>query len=460
MTNRSKVSTASRVAATGLLAGTSLVIATGSELVAGASAFSTCPTGSLPASEGLCEVLIGTVGTSSWTVPKGVTNIEILTVGAGGGGGAGSGYASGGGGGGGQAQICNATVADLTKLTVDVGAGGAGGTASMTSPTPGATGHQSDVKKGATPLCIALPGKGGAAGYFSTTSATSGASGGASGSSNAGGSGAGLVSKNPLDCPNYGTYYYNLGASGGGGALAAGQAPGGTGLSGAGGTGATPTSGYYFGNTSSFGGGGGGGGGANCSSTWTGGAGGTGGGGTGATGNAAATAGTAQSGGGGGGGGGLYSQNAPVIVRPKTSFVVNGSAGAGTNGAAGGSGFVEIRFLALAVPTPSANVYFGSGSSTLTAAGDASIKAFAKAITAGHENIVMIKAYTDPAGTAAQNKTLSQQRANAVEKYLKAQLGSSASNFTITATGEGATNKFGSPALDRVAQLTSVAPVA
>ena len=67
-----------------------------------------------------------TVGTCTWTVPTGITNLDaVLIVGGGGGGGLDQG---GGGGAGGLVDLTNVSTTPGANLTIDVGAGGAGAT--------------------------------------------------------------------------------------------------------------------------------------------------------------------------------------------------------------------------------------------------------------------------------------------------------------------------------------------
>ena len=69
-----------------------------------------------------------TVGSSSWTVPAGVTQIEVLVVGGGGGGGnteGNSGAQAGGGGAGGVIYVSNYAVTPAASISYTVGGGGA-----------------------------------------------------------------------------------------------------------------------------------------------------------------------------------------------------------------------------------------------------------------------------------------------------------------------------------------------
>jgi len=114
-----------------------------------------------------------TVGTSSWSVPRGVTSVEYLVV-AGGGGGAGGHGTAHGGGGGGAGGYRTATLTGLTagtSYTVTVGAGGSGGTVRGV----GTRGNNSVFGS------ITSTGGGGGGAYF--TAATSGGSGGGAGAS-------------------------------------------------------------------------------------------------------------------------------------------------------------------------------------------------------------------------------------------------------------------------------------
>ena len=67
------------------------------------------------------------VGTTSWTAPDGVTEVEYLVVGGGGGGGNGYDMAGGGGGGGGMVLTGTLSVTPGQTYTVTVGDGGKGG---------------------------------------------------------------------------------------------------------------------------------------------------------------------------------------------------------------------------------------------------------------------------------------------------------------------------------------------
>ncbi len=66
----------------------------------------------------------------------------------------------------------------------------------------------------------------------------------------------------------------------------------------------------------------------------------------------------------------------------------------------------------------SAVVYFGSGSSTISASDQAALTQLAGAATALTGYIIQVKGYADSSGSAKMNQTLSMERANAVIAYL------------------------------------------
>jgi uncharacterized repeat protein (TIGR02543 family) len=129
-----------------------------------------------------------TAGTCFWTVPNGVTDVELLAVAGGGGGGYSYDNAGAGGGAGGQVKTGTATLS--TTLEVTVGAGGAGG---IVTSTRGGTGSSSVVS-----TITALGGTGGCGARATTCSnsaqatslaAANGGVGGAGGASGKGGGG-------------------------------------------------------------------------------------------------------------------------------------------------------------------------------------------------------------------------------------------------------------------------------
>jgi hypothetical protein len=113
-------------------------------------------------------VVIDTIGTHSWVVPSGVTEILVKCWGGGGGGGGARGSpggdfaVGGGGGGGGYAEAIVMTTPNET-LTITVGAGGSGGSAPSVDNTitTGDSGGSSSVNRGTTTLVRASGGGGG-----------------------------------------------------------------------------------------------------------------------------------------------------------------------------------------------------------------------------------------------------------------------------------------------------------
>jgi hypothetical protein len=262
-----------------------------------------------------------TVGTTSWTAPSDVTQVEVLVVAGGGGGGGGYG---GGGGGGGVIYNNQYSVTPGQTYTVTVGAGGA---AVGSGTNAGNSGNNSVFGN-----LTAIGGGGGGSGGGSGK--TGGSGGGSSYVTYSGGAGTAGQGFNGGFDPLPDTSSNGNGAGGGGGAGAAGSNSAGnsTDLGGNGGNGlqfgisGTPT--YYAG------GGGGGTGGYSVSHSGAPSSGGLGGGGVGGVYNAG-TGGnaTANTGGGGGGGSG-------------------GSGGGGASGS-GGSGIVLIRYTTTAVANTS-----------------------------------------------------------------------------------------------------------
>jgi hypothetical protein len=261
-----------------------------------------------------------TVGSTTWTVPAGITTVQVLVVGGGGGGGTGRGGA--GGGAGGFVQNANYSVTPGAVINVTVGGGGNGGTT-----TGGSTSGSASVFG-----TLTAPG-GGAGGNFTGGGALVGATGGsggggAGGSSSVGAAGtAGMGFAGGNGSNGAGGCYY--GGGGGGANAAGGHAVSGCGGgAGAGGSGKASTisgsSAYYAGggsgspvgtNTASLGGGGGGGGSlVNGNSNGI---------------QVNGFPGTANTGGGGGGGGYGYSSATSYVYYP---------------GGAGGSGVVIVRY--------------------------------------------------------------------------------------------------------------------
>ena len=136
------------------------------------------------------------VGSTTWTVPDGVTSIEYLVVGGGGGGG--NGYDNGGGGGGGGGMVLTGTlsVTPGSILNITVGDGGLGG-ANLRSDLNGTNGNSSTFSS-----IIALGGQGGRGSRTFTTAGQAGvkqvgssisATGGQGGNVSIGGGGGGAT---------------------------------------------------------------------------------------------------------------------------------------------------------------------------------------------------------------------------------------------------------------------------
>jgi hypothetical protein len=275
-----------------------------------------------------------TTGTTSWTAPVDVTQVEVLVV-AGGGGGAN--YNSAGGGGAGGLIYNNAyPVIPRQTYTVTVGAGGAGG-GTLGDSGSAALGASTSGGNSVFGALIAVGGGNGGQGNVqgSRTAdqnpSAGGSGGGARGSSpyNVGGAGTGGQG---FAGGNSGTYATNYPGGGGGGAGGAGGNGAGDTTAGNGGVGlqfgisGAPT--YYAG--------GGGGSTQNTGNNSTGGLGGGGAGGSGSGGSFRdGVSGTANTGGGGGAGG----------FQPQY-----GVTGLGGNG---GSGIVIVRYTTTAVANTS-----------------------------------------------------------------------------------------------------------
>ena len=261
-----------------------------------------CPTGTADVGNGICEATF--VASGTWTVPDGVTSLDVLAVGGGGGGGS-AWYGTSGGGGGGQVVVSTARpVTPGTTANVTVGAGGAGGRDGG-GYWPGSAGASSSFAiagVSVTAVGGAVGGDGCTQGQFGGGATACGA-GGTSGSGNSGGSARWAYSW---------IFYETLDGGGGGGDAGAGSNAA-TNMGGNGGAGTIPTAGLFAGQTSAYGGGGGGG-------------------------SKNGTSGTATAGGGNG------SYDSPVAPGAANS----GGGGGGSyrgGGGAGGSGVVVVRFI-------------------------------------------------------------------------------------------------------------------
>lgn len=125
-------------------------------------------------------VIFGTPGTNNWTIPLGVTSINITCIGGGGaGGGAGNSANTSGGGGGGGASVTvsNYSVTAGQQLSMIVGAGGTG-----VSNNTGNPGVASSATYNSNLFISAAGGAGGTKGNSTSTSNANGSTGGAGGS--------------------------------------------------------------------------------------------------------------------------------------------------------------------------------------------------------------------------------------------------------------------------------------
>lgn len=257
-------------------------------------------------------------GSTTYTIPGGVTNLYVLVVaGGGGGGGATNNYGGAGGGGAGGVNYTEAlTVAPDEEISISVGDGGAGGGA-------GADGTNGTASSFGVVTAV---GGGGGAKYTGSGAKTGLGGGSGGGGTTTGGGGPGTEGQG------------NNGGGSGSGQSGGGGGAGSTGSAGSGGAGGDAVT--HLGVT--VGGGGGGG----TRTIYAGGYGGTGGGRGGGS-NGVPTAGTDETGGGGGGGRG-YNSN--------------------TAGAKGGSGVVIIKYLSIDAPTADFSANITEGEYPLTVA--------------------------------------------------------------------------------------------
>jgi hypothetical protein len=298
------------------------------------------------ASNGDCVVEFRTVGSTTWTVPSGVTTVTYLVVAGGGGGAGGQASEHGGGGGGAGGVLTGSTNVSSGNLSIVVGGGGSGGAANGVGTAGGNSSFAGTITSTG----------GGRGGTYFTDGATTGGSGGGAGAGNNltganGTAGQGTKGGNVTSLTTNGRH----GAGGGGASTAGGNTVSSGSYTITAGAGGDGLSSSITGTAVIYGGGGGGGGSTAAGGSATGGAsGGAGGGGNGATYNgtsltSAATAGSANTGGGGGGGIGTGGGNASA-------------------GAAGGSGIIIIRYVPApvnaSIPTISGFAEYGE---TLTA---------------------------------------------------------------------------------------------
>lgn len=243
-----------------------------------------------------CVISFTSTGSTNWTVPTDVDQVQVLVV-AGGGGGGGACQSPGGSGGGGGGVVYTAgySVTPGASITVTVGAGGTAGFGDTSSGSTCAGSSLTAPTNGGDSVFGSITATGGGKGtYYGGPTAGSGGSGGGAAFTSAAGSGTGGQGYAGGTAGNIASQN----AAGGGGAGAVGSnanAAVGT-AAGAGGAGVASS---ITGSSVTYGGGGGGGMGYQGSA---GGAGGSGGGGAGAgPGGGTGTSGTANRGGGGGG---------------------------------------------------------------------------------------------------------------------------------------------------------------
>ena len=138
-------------------------------------------------------VVYSSPGTSTYTVPTGVTSVAIKTIGGGGGGGAGNdggyahyGYAGSGGGSGYESSVTLAVSAG-DVLYVSVGSGGTGGPGGCgPGGSPGSVGVSSIVTRSGSIFCSAAAGQGGVSGAQTNNPGGAGGNTGSNGSATQG----------------------------------------------------------------------------------------------------------------------------------------------------------------------------------------------------------------------------------------------------------------------------------
>ena len=259
---------------------------------------------SLDPPEGYTVVVFNETGDTNWTVPAGVSEVQVLVVAGGGAAGShvtygGTGTGSGGGGAGGLIYDDSYSVTPGQVIDISVGTGG------ISPATQGQGGDGTNSSFGT------LNARGGGGGGNRNTAGRSGGSGGGGGYASAGGSG--TVGQGNQG----GTGTNDFGGSGGGGASQAGEdGNGDAGRYGGNGTNYSDIFGSEYGEEGYFAGGGGGGG---------------------RDGNSGGTGGL-----GGGGDGGSNSDGISAING--TGGGGGGSGDAGWRGGHGGSGIVLIRY--------------------------------------------------------------------------------------------------------------------
>lgn len=170
-------------------------------------------------------------GTYTWTVPAGVTSVQVVAVGGGGGGGGISGTHAGEAGGAGALVTSTLAVAAGQVFNIVVGAGGGAGTTPPDGScgAGGGGGGASSVDAGSTGQVIG--GGGGGGGGGGCNAAPGGAGGGVNGAGGSGGAIGGGISTGGSGGSG------GIGGAGGSGMFGSGGAAGGNGNGGAGGGG-------------------------------------------------------------------------------------------------------------------------------------------------------------------------------------------------------------------------------
>jgi hypothetical protein len=271
-------------------------------------------------------VIFTTPGAHSWTIPSGVTHVDVMIVGGGGGGGTSTGFAnagSGGGGAGGYKYLENYDITSLSNpVNIVVGSGGSPGVAGNNS---GSNGYNSSF--------ATLIGLGGGGGIGGNGAGNAGGSGGGSRDA-AGGNGTQPASSSGgqgNSGGNSGGSQAGAAASGGGGAGGAGQNRSGV-TAEAGGNGGIGLQNNISGTPLFYAGGGGGGA---AQTTTPVGLGGSGVGGNGGNNNIAPTPGLNGTGSGGGGGNnnrqGAAGGSGTVIIRYATGAALEATISTGTS---------------------------------------------------------------------------------------------------------------------------------
>ena len=139
------------------------VVASGTIAVAVNGVVQTGKTAEIATGTTTQQLVYSAVGTSTFTVPTGITSVTVKAWGAAGGAGAGGDSDAGGSGAGGGFVQANLTVTPAENLTVLVGGGGSGGATGL-PPGGGGGGGYSALMRTSTPLVVAGAGGGGGAG--------------------------------------------------------------------------------------------------------------------------------------------------------------------------------------------------------------------------------------------------------------------------------------------------------